>query len=313
MFEALVRDALVEYWEANNLIRASQHGFSKGRSCLTNLLMFLDGVTDGLNRGESVDVIFLDFAKAFDKVPHERLLRKMEAYGIGARCWLGLGNGWEIESRGWNQGVAGRNGAGYWAVSRRARCWDRYCSWFLLMIWMRSWAARYWNLWMIPRFMEGSTVRRIEIGCREIWRDWLNGQTGGKWVSMLESVKWCIWVSNLEWNYVMRQQRLKVVEVRDFGVVLQRRRNRSALQSTSVPDWTYIREESWLHYRSRVKHAGPNCQSCYYQLCQIRTVRHSHHHPSKLWFMPSSARESISPTAFSMGQVPTSLTDSNRT
>ena len=56
-------------------------------------------------------------------------------------------------------------------------------------------------------------------------------------------------------------------------------RYRSALQSTSVPDWIFIREESWLHYRSIVKHEGPYitklCQSCYYQLRQIRTVRHS--------------------------------------
>ena len=107
MFEALVRDALVGYLEANGLIRASQHGFRKGRSCLTNLLRFLDEVTDGLDGGGSVDVIFLDFAKAFDKVPHERLLRKMEAYGIGGevlawvREWLrdrkqrvGLGGCW---------------------------------------------------------------------------------------------------------------------------------------------------------------------------------------------------------------------------
>ena len=96
-------------------------------------------------------------------------------------------------------------------------------------------------------------------------------------------------------------------------------RNRSALQSTSVPQLTYIRVESWLHYRSRVKHEGhitKLCQTCYYQLHQIRTVRpfdtHLHHQPSKLWSMPSSARESISLTAFSMGQVSTSLTVSNR-
>ena len=236
--------------------------------------------------------------------------------GLGARCWLGLRNDWEIESRGWNQEVAGRNGAGYWVVSHRARCWDRYCSWFLFMIWMRGWATRYWNLRMIPRFMEGSTVGRIEIGCRGIWKDWLNGRTGGRWVSMLESVKWCIWVSNLEWNYVMRQQRLKVVEEeRDFGVVLQRRRNRSALQSTSVPDWTYIREESWLHCRSRIKHEGPYHQTASRATTSFvkyaRFDTHLHHQPSKLWSMPS-ARESISPTAFSMGQVPTSLTVSNR-
>ena len=59
-------------------------------------------------------------------------------------------------------------------------------------------------------------------------------------------------------------------------------------------------------------HITKLCQLCYYQLRQIRTVRHSHHQPSKLWSMPSSALESISPTAFSMGQVPTSLTVSNQ-
>ena len=55
-----------------------------------SVLTFLDRVTDGLDRGESVDVIFLDFAKAFDKVPHERQLRKMEAYGIGGEvlAWV---------------------------------------------------------------------------------------------------------------------------------------------------------------------------------------------------------------------------------
>ena len=113
MFEALVRDALVSYLETNKLLRTSQHGFRKGRSCLTNLLTFLDRVTDGLDRGESVDVIFLDFAKAFDKVPHERLLRKMEAYGIGGevlawvREWLR-----DRKQRVRYRGVAGRSGVG---------------------------------------------------------------------------------------------------------------------------------------------------------------------------------------------------------
>ena len=59
-----------------------------------------------------MDVIFLDFAKAFDKVPLEKLLRKMMAYGIGAKCWLGLESGLGIENRGWDGGVAGRSGVG---------------------------------------------------------------------------------------------------------------------------------------------------------------------------------------------------------
>ena len=95
-------------------------------------------------------------------------------------------------------------------------------------------------------------------------------------------------------------------------------RCRSALQSTSVPDWTFIYDESWLHYRSRVKHEGPNHQTLPVVLLPASsnahgsTDTHLHHQPSKRWSMPSSARESISPTAFSMGQVPTSLTIYNR-
>jgi len=57
------------------LILNSQHGFHKGRSCLSNLLVFLDKVTGSIDSGEAVDVIFMDFAKAFDKVPHIRLGR----------------------------------------------------------------------------------------------------------------------------------------------------------------------------------------------------------------------------------------------
>ena len=57
------------------LINESQHGFMKGRSCLTNLLEYLETVTKLLDEGVPVDIIYLDFAKAFDKVPHARLLK----------------------------------------------------------------------------------------------------------------------------------------------------------------------------------------------------------------------------------------------
>ena len=80
--ESLVRDVLVEHLEKNNLIHDSQHGFRRGRSCLSNLLEFLDKVTAVVDEGNSVDVIYLDFAKAFDKVPHQRLLYKLQTHGI---------------------------------------------------------------------------------------------------------------------------------------------------------------------------------------------------------------------------------------
>ena len=88
--ERVIRDAVVHHMEGNGLIGGSQHGFRKGKSCLTNLLEFLDEVGDNVDRGIPVDVIYLDFAKAFDKVPHMRLLYKLERYGINANIvrWI---------------------------------------------------------------------------------------------------------------------------------------------------------------------------------------------------------------------------------
>ena len=88
LFESIIRDHLVHYLESNILINNSQHGFRKGRSCLTNLLEFLDKVTGCVDSGENVDVIFLDFAKAFDKVPYKRLMLKLESHGITGKVAL---------------------------------------------------------------------------------------------------------------------------------------------------------------------------------------------------------------------------------
>jgi ribonuclease P/MRP protein subunit RPP40 len=90
IMESIIKDDIVEHLEKYKLIRDSQHGFMKGRSCLTNLLEFLEEVTVNLDEGRPVDVIYLDFAKAFDKVPHERLFRKLIAHGIGGRIaeWI---------------------------------------------------------------------------------------------------------------------------------------------------------------------------------------------------------------------------------
>ena len=67
----------MEHLVKNQLLRDSQHGFLRGRSCLSNLLTFLDKVTDCVDKGIDVDVIFLDLAKAFDKVSHTRLMNKV--------------------------------------------------------------------------------------------------------------------------------------------------------------------------------------------------------------------------------------------
>ncbi len=64
------------------MINDSQHGFMPGKSCLTNLLSFYNKVFETIDRDDNYDVVYLDFSKAFDKVPHQRLLNKVEANGI---------------------------------------------------------------------------------------------------------------------------------------------------------------------------------------------------------------------------------------
>ena len=64
------------------LLSSKQYGFCKGRSCVTELLATVHEWMMNLDNKIPVDVIYLDFAKAFDTVPHRRLLHKLEAYGI---------------------------------------------------------------------------------------------------------------------------------------------------------------------------------------------------------------------------------------
>ena len=73
---------MVDFLVKHKLINTSQHGFLKARSCLTNLLCFLEEITKWVDDGSPVDVVYLDFQKAFDKVPHQRLLLKLKAHDI---------------------------------------------------------------------------------------------------------------------------------------------------------------------------------------------------------------------------------------
>ena len=80
--ESILRDAIVHHLEKHDLLRSSQHGFMAGKSTLSNLLEYLEELTRMVDEGKSVDVVYLDFAKAFNKVPHLRLIQKYEGLGI---------------------------------------------------------------------------------------------------------------------------------------------------------------------------------------------------------------------------------------
>ena len=90
IFERIIRDHLVQHLELNKILCKHQHGFRKCRSCLTQLLKHIDTILNNFLNGQDTDSIYLDFAKAFDKVDHKILINKLHSYGIRGNLlsWL---------------------------------------------------------------------------------------------------------------------------------------------------------------------------------------------------------------------------------
>ena len=85
--ESVISDELSNYLLSNNLISDNQHGFLKNRSTLTNLLSSTRHWFSSLNSRKSTDIIFIDFAKAFDSISHPKLLHKLKSYGITGKLF----------------------------------------------------------------------------------------------------------------------------------------------------------------------------------------------------------------------------------
>ena len=90
IFERMMKTNLVNFLEENNLLKKFQHGFRKNRSCLTELIDYRNEILEAILNNKNIDVIYLDFSKAFDRVDHKILLNKARRLGITGKVlqWL---------------------------------------------------------------------------------------------------------------------------------------------------------------------------------------------------------------------------------
>ena len=82
LLEHIVRSAITKHLDTNGILTDSQHGFRKKRSCESQLILTVNDLAEAIDKGGQTDTILLDFSKAFDVVPHQRLIMKLYFYGI---------------------------------------------------------------------------------------------------------------------------------------------------------------------------------------------------------------------------------------
>ena len=90
VFERVIQTKVIHYLESNKLLSCNQYGFRKGCSCLSELLAHFNDIFDNLGNQLDTDTVYLDFSKAFDKVDHALLIKKLQLYEIRGKLlnWI---------------------------------------------------------------------------------------------------------------------------------------------------------------------------------------------------------------------------------
>ena len=86
MLEHIITSNIMQHLDKHNILHDAQHGFRKNRSTETQLIQLIDNLAHNIDNRVQTDAILLDFQKAFDKVPHQRLLHKLTYYGISPQA-----------------------------------------------------------------------------------------------------------------------------------------------------------------------------------------------------------------------------------
>ena len=85
IFERILHARITQHLQDITVFNEGQHGFRRGRSCLSQLLLHYESILENIQDGNNADVIYLDFAKAFDKADHRILLHKLKANGVSGK------------------------------------------------------------------------------------------------------------------------------------------------------------------------------------------------------------------------------------
>ena len=162
VFERILYDELLT--RTIDKIDKRQHGFLRNRSCNSNLLIFTESIAQPLHEKIGTDIIYFDFAKAFDTVSHDLILKKLKTqYNIDGTLLKFLPNICVVENSVLFWIMSYLKVYTYCQVFHRAQFWAHYFLYFLLMIYMQilimTQILPYSQ--MIPKFGATSILNQI--------------------------------------------------------------------------------------------------------------------------------------------------------